>query len=156
MVEKSQCVYDKDNSSIPLVSSDQMARENGLIASNLGGASCPTVYVEFDGPASEGTNDRENIHVAGIGSAVIGLLVGGPILAVILGFGAAYAAETNEGVRNKVGEIWTKAKIFDKEHNFVKRGVNGIGKGTVWLMSKITGGHKHSNRDHVETWIASQ
>ncbi len=83
------------------------------------------------------TQDEDNAAVqekrlaqaAGIGSAVMGCLVGGPILAVVLGVGAKFACEqpNASGLRDTaraVGEVALlvhhKAKQLDEQHNIVE------------------------------------
>jgi phosphate-selective porin len=106
---------------------------------------------------------QENIQAAGIGSAVIGLVVGGPILAMICGFGAAYAAEKNEAVRNKFGSVWYKMKQWDRKFHLIECGINTIGKGTVWVIETITGkrhddpsGGDNNSDNSIDSWIAAQ
>jgi hypothetical protein len=153
MVEKSESVYDKSTSITPLVAADYLIEGNELTVMPETQANCK--YVEFD-VKPKGDDAGENIRVAGIGSAVIGLIVGGPILAAIFGFGAVYAAERNEKFRNKFGDAWSSLKEFDKKHNVIKKGVNSIGKGTVWLIEKVTGKDKIDESDTVDSWVASQ
>ena len=66
---------------------------------------------------------------AGIFSGVVGFFLGGPILAVIFGFGAAYASDKNGAVGDSaraVGDVasMVKEKAFeiDKKHSVVDRG----------------------------------
>ena len=151
MVEKRESLYDATNVATPLVSADYLTKgdepmvsatkENEPIVSATD-ISTTGQYVEFD--KKPDSDDQENIQFAGIGSAVVGLIVGGPILAVIFGFGAVYAAERNADVRNKFGDVWANLKRFDKRHNVVKRGVNSIGKET-----------SHCS-DTVDSWVAAQ
>jgi hypothetical protein len=158
MVEKRESLYDATTSATPLVNADYLAEGNEPIIS---ATDIPTncEHVEFDikqKAASNNSDDQESIQFAGIGSAVVGLIVGGPILAAILGFGAVYAAERNADVRNKFGDTWANIKRFDKKHNVIKRGVNSIGKGTVWLIDKITGKDTSHDSDTVDSWVAAQ
>ena len=158
MVEKRESLYDTTTSATPLVNADYLTEGNESIVS---ATDIPTSceHVEFDinsKAASTSTDDQENIQFAGIGSAVVGLIVGGPILAAVFGFGAVYAAERNADVRNKFGDVWANLKRFDKKHNVVKRGVNSIGKGTVWLIDKITGKNTSQDSDTVDSWVAAQ
>lgn len=163
MVEKRESLYDATSSTTPLVTADYMTKENEPTVSPtdsnepiVSATTIPTTsqHVEFDVKPS--TDDQENIQFAGIGSAVVGLIVGGPILAAIFGFGAVYAAERNADVRNKFGDVWANLKRFDKKHNVVKRGVNSIGKGTVWLIDKITCKETTQGNDTVDSWVAAQ
>ena len=154
MVEKRESIYDATSSTIPLVSADSLTKGNEPILS-VTDMSTSCQRVEFDVKPT-GSDDQENIQFAGIGSAVVGLIVGGPILAAIFGFGAVYAAERNANVRNRFGDVWVNLKRFDKKHNVVKRGVNSIGKGTVWLIDKITGKEESHGSDTVDSWVAAQ
>lgn len=158
MVEKRESLYDTTTSSTPLVNADYLSDSNVPIIS---ATDIPTncEHVEFDIKAratSDDIDDQESLQFAGIGSAVVGLIVGGPIIAAIFGFGAYYAAERNADVRNKFGDTWANIKRFDEKHNIVRRGVNSIGKGTVWLIDKITGKVKCHESDTVDSWVASQ
>jgi hypothetical protein len=159
MVEKSESVYDKSSASTPLVTADYLIEEKEPTVVSMPETATNCKSVDFD-VKSKGDDDSENIRVAGIGSAVIGLIVGGPILAAIFGFGAVYAAERNEKVRNKFGDAWSSMKEFDRKHNVIKHGVNSIGKGTVWLIEKITGKDNNNNNNHksdtIDSWVASQ
>jgi hypothetical protein len=152
MVEKGESLYDATSSTTPLVGADYLSKGNEPIVSATDIPACQRV--DFDVKPS--SDDQENIQFAGIGSAVVGLIVGGPILAAIFGFGAVYAAERNADVRNKFGDVWANLKRFDKKHNVVKRGVNSIGKGTVWLIDKITGKEASHGTDTVDSWVAAQ
>lgn len=98
-------------------------------------------------PAAASDADRVSVVVAGVGSAVVGLLICGPILAVLFGCGAAYAAETNAEIRHKVGTVWAQAKRINQEHSIVERSVNTVGKGVCWIVQKISAGLKCENAD---------
>lgn len=153
MVEKIGSVYDATSSTTPLVSADFLEKEcEPVVAATDAPTTCRRVEIDVKSES----DDQENIQFAGIGSAVVGLIVGGPILAAIFGFGAAYAAERNTDVRNKFGDVWANLKRFDKKHNVVKRGVNSIGKGTVWLIDKITGKETDQTNDSIDSWVAAQ
>ena len=158
MVEKVESLYDATSSTTPLVNADYLTEGNEpfVSATNVP-ENCQ--YVEIDAKPKATTSnseDKENIQFAGIGSAVLGLIVGGPILAAVFGFGAVYAAERNTDVRNKFGEIWTNMKKIDKRHNVIKRGVDSIGKGTVWCIDKITGKDTIKDSDTVDSWVTAQ
>jgi hypothetical protein len=150
MVEKPESLYDTTTATTPLVTADYMPKGDEPIVP-VTDASTP---VELDGKAA--SDDQENIQFAGIGSAIVGLIVGGPILAAVFGFGAVYAAERNTDVRNKFGDVWANLKRFDKKHNIVKRGVNSLGKGTVWLIDKIAGKETPQSNDTIDSWVAAQ
>jgi hypothetical protein len=104
-----------------------------------------------DTPALEGDKDREHIVVAGIGSALLGMMLFGPFFAVVLGCGAAYAAETNPKVRDRVGRAWAKTQEFNAEHHVLERGVNRIGKGVNWLAEKITGYSNDNSNENADS-----
>jgi hypothetical protein len=65
---------------------------------------------------------------AGVASGMFGMLVGGPVLAILLGLGTAYAADqpgaAGDAARS-VGEVaivaQNKLKKLDEEHKFVER-----------------------------------
>lgn len=68
------------------------------------------------------------VTAAGVGSGILGLLVGGPILGLLLGFGGAYAAEHKPGhlvgdTARAVGEValsvQAKARAIDAQHHVV-------------------------------------
>jgi hypothetical protein len=156
MVEKRESLYDVSGSLTPLVSADYLVDESEPARSSTSTEKA----IDGQGECVEGkpsaVDDRENIQVAGIGSAVVGLIVGGPLLAIVLGFGAVYAAERNPDFRNKFGDVWANVKRFDKEYNIIKKGSNSIGKGTIWLIDKITGKHTNQESDTLDAWVAAQ
>jgi hypothetical protein len=136
MVEKKASVYDYD--SVPSVEDDppvHFVEEIKRPSNAVEGESVPKTLTD---------KDRERIVVAGVGSAVVGLLFCGPILAIILGLGGAYVAETNEDVRHKVGDTWEKAQEINQKHKVIERGVNGIGKVISWITQKVSGGSNHT------------
>lgn len=57
---------------------------------------------------------HRQVVAAGVGSAVVGLCVGGPVGAALLGFTGAYAAQHKEGAvgdaARKIGEYAIRAK----------------------------------------------
>ena len=70
------------------------------------------------------------VTAAGVGSGILGLLVGGPVLGLLLGFGGAYAAEHKPGhlvgdTARAVGEValsvQAKAQAIDAQHHVVVR-----------------------------------
>ncbi|GAX12417.1 hypothetical protein FisN_2Hh248 [Fistulifera solaris] len=80
---------------------------------------------------------------AGIGSAVVGCLVGGPILAVVLGVGAKFACEqpNASGLRDTaraVGEVALlvhhKAKQLDEQYNIVEESQQAAAN--LWQRAK--------------------
>lgn len=87
---------------------------------------------------SEEVVDEEHRQVvaAGVGSAVIGMCVGGPVGAALLGFTGAYAAKHKEGAvgdaARKIGHyaIAAKEKVtgLDSNYKVVER------SGQVWYV----------------------
>lgn len=160
MVEKSASVYDTDSVGVPLLSTDYREPEGDLFSAEVK----PPVNVVkvVESPAVDNTGigqtpeekDRERIFVAGVGSAVLGLLLCGPILAVVLGFGGAYAAEKNEVVRDKVGDAWEKIQKVNKENRITERGVQSVGKGVYWLVERVTHGRKRDSDATAETQVS--
>jgi hypothetical protein len=66
---------------------------------------------------------------AGVASGIFGMLMGGPVLAILLGFGTAYAADQPGAagdVARSVGEValvaQAKFRKLDQQHQFVENG----------------------------------
>lgn len=79
-------------------------------------------------PTEEEDHERKRKVGAGVLSGVVGLFVGGPILAMILGFGAAYAAEKEGALGDSaraVGEVAItvrdKATEVNNKHHVVAK-----------------------------------
>jgi hypothetical protein len=79
---------------------------------------------------------------AGIAAGSLGLLVGGPVLAILTGFGTAYAAtQSQEGaardVARALGQIALqtrdKALELDRRHNLVVKGKQAVSEGWTKL-----------------------
>ena len=86
---------------------------------------------------------RSIVAGAGVGSGVLGLLVGGPFLGLLLGFGGAYAAENKEGhlvgdTAQAVGEvalsIRAKARVIDDKHKVVEQSQRAAAQ--VWTKAQ--------------------
>jgi hypothetical protein len=149
MVESKVSVYDSKGS-IASPSMDDVRQE--VIVVEAEPEETSKLMPESAEPAS--SKDREHIVVAGIGSAVLGMLLCGPIVAILMGCGAAYAAETNAEVRHKVGRVWEQAQDIDKKHRIVERSVKGIGGGVCWLIEKVTSIGKRNIDNETATDIA--
>lgn len=80
------------------------------------------------------THDDDDVHIvtaAGVGSGIVGLLVGGPILGLVLGFGAAYAAtehpqghlvgDTARAVGAVALSAQARARVINDQHHVVER-----------------------------------
>lgn len=101
-------------------SSDPLA--SAVIIESLQLDGVPVVPLESDDEANLTLN-------AGVAGGVVGLLVGGPILAVLTGFGTAYATR-HEGASGDAAravgqlaiEAKQKAKEVDRKHNLVLKG----------------------------------
>ena len=86
---------------------------------------------ENEEPITDDLNNNSTTNIvtaAGVGSGMVGLLVGGPILGLLLGLGAAYAAEHKPGhvvgdTARAVGEValsvQAKARAIDEQHHVV-------------------------------------
>mmetsp|Transcript_24759 Transcript_24759/g.40512 ORF Transcript_24759/g.40512 Transcript_24759/m.40512 type:complete len:242 (+) Transcript_24759:81-806(+) len=78
--------------------------------------------------------DQKHLVVpAGVGGAVLGLVLGGPIVSALTGFGAAYAVRKENGVGDAaraLGEITmsvqNKATEIEDRHRYYERSVNAI------------------------------
>lgn len=141
MVEAKESILDQEIS--PLVQADHLVRREvlphrpfpptdrndplppPLYETILDTASIETV------PTIQNDDDDDNnarITAAGIGSGVVGLLFGGPIVALIFGFGGAYAAEKKDGLlgdtARSVGDValsvQEKAKNLDRKYNVME------------------------------------
>ena len=93
---------------------------------------------------------RSIVAGAGVGSGVLGLLVGGPFLGLLLGFGGAYAAENKEGhlvgdTAQAVGEvalsIRAKARVIDDKHKVVEQSQRAAAQ--VWTKAQ------QLDREHI-------
>jgi len=102
-------------------------------------------YVEVQGeviPTIQSEEERTNVTAAGVGSGVFGLLLGGPFLGLLFGFGGAFAAERKQGfvgdTARAVGEvaitIQRKAKEIDQKHNVVDKSKVAVNK--AWEKAK--------------------
>ena len=144
MVEMKGSFLDSENA--PLVPADPLAAQQQPAA--------PPAYetvVEVQGeeiPTIETEEERTRITAAGVGSGVVGLLIGGPIGALILGFGGAYAAEKKDGVvgdtARAVGDVALsikgKSKEIDEKHHVVDKSKE--------LANKALEKAKQVDRDH--------
>jgi hypothetical protein len=79
-------------------------------------------------PTEEEELERSRTIGAGVFSGVVGLFLGGPFVAMILGFGAAYAAEKQGAVGDSaraVGDVAlsvkAKAKEIEEKHHVVDK-----------------------------------
>jgi hypothetical protein len=78
---------------------------------------------------------------AGVAAGVVGLLVGGPVLAILTGFGTAYATkltgasgDTARAIGQIALETRTKAIELDRQHNLVQKGRDAVA--TTWEKAK--------------------
>ena len=92
------------------------------------------LQVEIVGESNETTTnntptEHDRMVGAGVASGVIGMLVGGPFLGLLLGFGAAYASTKTDGpvgdAARAVGDVAlvakAKAQEVDAKHNLVTK-----------------------------------
>jgi len=92
-----------------------------LPRTNPGPAPMPSAPLEeLDIALTEEQQQQQRQRGAGIASGVVGLLLGGPILALLFGFGAAYAAD-QEGVAGDaaraIGDLALQARIRARDIN---------------------------------------
>jgi hypothetical protein len=88
----------------------------------------PVMPIEPDEETEEEQQQTLTVS-AGVAGGVVGLLVGGPILAILTGFGTAYATQ-QEGAAGDaaraVGQLAVEAKQkavqVDRKHNLVQKG----------------------------------
>jgi hypothetical protein len=151
MVESKKSVYDNDNP--PLVEATSAAvgvPEGDLLQLNTNDAvaeSASSSTPRAPAPPHESTQsnessveeipslpteeeelERKRTIGAGVFSGVVGLFLGGPFVAMILGFGAAYATEKQSAVGDSaraVGDVAlsvsAKAKEIDGKHHVVEK-----------------------------------
>jgi hypothetical protein len=88
---------------------------------------------------------RTLVKGAGIASGIFGCLIGGPILALLLGFGAAYACDKRGAVGDTaraVGELALstreKAKEIEDKHHVAQR--TQVAASSVWKKAKEADG----------------
>mmetsp|Transcript_14546 Transcript_14546/g.24127 ORF Transcript_14546/g.24127 Transcript_14546/m.24127 type:complete len:166 (-) Transcript_14546:334-831(-) len=92
---------------------------------------------------------HENLTLgAGVAGGVLGLLIGGPILSILTGFGIAYATKQQgaagdaaRAVGQLALEAKQKAQEVDRKHNLVQKGQ--IAASEAWEKAKETD-RKHS------------
>ena len=78
---------------------------------------------------------------AGVAAGVVGLLVGGPVLAILTGFGTAYATkltgasgDTARAIGQVALETRTKAIELDRQHNLVQKARDAVA--ATWEKAK--------------------
>jgi hypothetical protein len=153
MVEAKVSIYDSD--STPLVPADPLAPESDA-ANNANivveGEEIPTILTE------EQERERSRIIGAGVASGVFGLLVGGPVVALLLGFGASYAAEKKEGAvgdtARAIGDLAiiskAKAREIDEKHHVVDKSKKVASE--VWEKAKEAD-RKHKILDKTKAFL---
>ena len=98
--------------------------------------------VEESNETATPTTEHDRMVGAGVASGVIGMLVGGPFLGMLLGFGAAYASTNTDGAvgdaARAVGDVALvakeKAKQVDAKHNLVTK--SKIAANEAWERAK--------------------
>jgi hypothetical protein len=142
MVEEKRSIYDSETA--PLVQAEELREDPHQETPRV----VEATRVEDDGTSSSSSTaggnesvevseaqvDRESLDKArvvgaGTASAVLGLLLCGPIGAALLGFGAAYAAENKEGVvgdaARAIGDVALQARDraveIDRKHRVVDK-----------------------------------
>jgi hypothetical protein len=116
---------------------------------------------EYEGERIDITKDvpegqKHLVGPAGVGGAVVGFVLGGPVGSAFLGFGSAYAVRKE----NKVGEaaralgeitlsVKSKASEIEDRHKYVERSVTAINN--TCEKSKCTLVHK-TKKAVVDTW----
>ena len=139
MGESKSSVYDDDETA-PLVPVEPVAGDVPLLNAVPGTDSVfaaastipvdePTVATNVsEVPMSHEEYLQQQLVGAGVASGVLGMLLGGPILAMLLGFGATYACEkpgaagdTARAVGDVALSVRDKAREVDAKHHLVLR-----------------------------------
>jgi hypothetical protein len=116
-----------------------------LMASSNPPSNFPSQF-ESLGMAQIPEEDARLVAPSGVAGAVVGLILGGPILAAIAGFGSAYAVR-KEGptgdIARSMGEVALSAKQkteeLEKKHHFIERTKNAVDRTEskiVWNVRK--------------------
>jgi hypothetical protein len=105
------------------------------------------LQIEIVGESNETTThntptEHDRMVGAGVASGVIGMLVGGPFLGLLLGFGAAYASTKTDGpvgdAARAVGDVAlvakAKAQEVDAKHNLVTK--TKVAANEAWERAK--------------------
>lgn len=101
-----------------------------------------TPLIPNDGGEEANDDEQKKVVAAGIGGAIVGLFILGPIGAAVLGFSSAYAAEHKEGVvgdaARSVG-VWTisareKAVTLDSKYKASETATKTTE--TIWNKAK--------------------
>ncbi|KAI2489283.1 hypothetical protein MHU86_25317 [Fragilaria crotonensis] len=95
-----------------------------------------------DEEPEQGDDHLQNLTVgAGVATGAVGLLVGGPFLAILAGFGTAYAtkqAGATGDVARAIGHVALEAKAkaveLDRQHNLVQKGKEAASE--AWEKAK--------------------
>jgi hypothetical protein len=95
-----------------------------------------------DGEPEQGEDHLQNLTVgAGVATGAIGLLVGGPLLGIVAGFGTAYATKQGGAtgdVARAIGHVALEAKAkaveLDRQHNLVQKGKEAVAD--AWEKAK--------------------
>lgn len=90
------------------------------------------------------SHTKRELAGAAVAGGVAGILIGGPVLAVVAAGGAALAV-TNCGQTGKVARAGGEAvasmgdrlKKIDKKHKVMKKTGKGIEKGCQWMAKKL-------------------
>jgi len=147
MVEAKVSIYDSE--STPLVPADPLEPADANVVE---GEEIPTILT----PEQE--QERSRVVGAGVASGLFGLLVGGPVVAVLLGFGASYAAEKKEGAvgdtARAIGDLAliskAKAKEIDEKHHVVDKSKKVAGD--LWEKAKEAD-QKHKILDKAKAFL---
>lgn len=128
-----------------------------------------TTNIDYNTPTNATTNTNNNneenffsdermaskrqARGVGVAAGIVGLVVGGPVLAVAAGFGAAYLAKKNGG---KAGEIARQSgtaaanagdsiRAWDQQHRVSQRTREGITRGISTIKSKFDERNNNNN-----------
>lgn len=114
-----------------------------------------------NGDAVQSNQDHEQTrtNAAGIAAGVIGLFLGGPILALLAGGGTIYAAKQSDGTAGDaaraVGDVAltarSKAKELDEKHHVVDK--TKVAAGNAWEKAKEMD-VKHNFLDQMKNALA--
>jgi hypothetical protein len=134
MVEKKTSVYDEVDP--PLVEATNVPTEGDLLLPAEYGEpqpEAPTLSTnEIENvpelPTEQEEKERQRMMGAGVASGIVGLLLGGPIFAMILGFGAAHASkkigsvgDTARAMGDAAMSAKAKALEIDEKHKVTER-----------------------------------
>ncbi|KAL3908043.1 MAG: hypothetical protein SGILL_008635 [Bacillariaceae sp.] len=140
---------------------DARGKETTASSTSSKTSSVSTQDTEVEGERIDITKDvpegqKHLVGPAGVGGAVVGFVLGGPVGSAVLGFGSAYAVRKE----NKAGEaaralgelslsVKTKASEIEDRHRYVERSVTAVN--STCEKSKCTLVHK-TKKALVDSW----